>query len=369
MADRAWRCLVTILFGLACVLLVGGALGVPPFLSKPSGGFMSRNYTSFINGFFIVLVFLSHVRQYVPAEAVGPFDQGFYQVMAQLNQLIVATFLFFSGYGIMESLVRKRGYVSSLPARRILPFLVDVWIALVPFLVIRVIQGTPTSLGTVLLSMVGWQTLGNSNWYIFAILFMWIATWAAFRFCDKGPHYFLAILVTALLAVAYAALMKHEGVGKWYYDTILCFPAGMAFSECARAFSLDRLGERRFLLPWIGVLFLALLLFLLLHSMRFERAIVFNACAVSLCLVLSLLSARVRFVGTPLVLAGERLFYLYIYQRIPMILLQPMLRYGTFCYVLACLGGALLLAALMPRVHARVKQALFTAPEAPAPAG
>lgn len=78
---------MTILFVLFTVLLVFGFLGIPRKLSIPMDGFMSHNMTSFVNGYFIALVFLSHLRNYVPEGGFGPLDQGFYGLIITLASL------------------------------------------------------------------------------------------------------------------------------------------------------------------------------------------------------------------------------------------------------------------------------------------
>ena len=68
---------MTILFAGFLALLAAGLLGMPKRWSAPKGDFMSRDMTSCINGFFIALVFLAHLRNYIPKEAYGQTDAWF----------------------------------------------------------------------------------------------------------------------------------------------------------------------------------------------------------------------------------------------------------------------------------------------------
>ena len=146
--------------------------------------------TSPINGYFINIVFLSHLRQYIDKASHTLLDQGFLTVIGLLGQLVVTTFLLYSGYGIMESIIHKGdSYVRQLPKQRILPFLMDVWLALLLFLATRILLGKRLpSLTTLLFAMFGWKSIGNSNWYIFAILYLWIITYASFRLIPQDEH-------------------------------------------------------------------------------------------------------------------------------------------------------------------------------------
>lgn len=82
----------------------------------PNGSYISRARTTVINGVFIWIVFIRHMRgygfevyglEYVIAKGVGA-----------LGQCCVATFLFYSGFGIMSSLKKKETNI----AENFLPF-------------------------------------------------------------------------------------------------------------------------------------------------------------------------------------------------------------------------------------------------------
>ena len=235
---------MTLVLGLAVALFALGLLGVPKALSMDADDFMAPAITSCVNGLFISIVFLSHAKDYVPEEAFGPLDEGCLKVVSYLGQLMVTTFLFYSGFGAMESIKHKPGYIKAFPARRILPFLLDVWIALAVYLVLLPIRGGQTNVETVLLAMVGWKSLGNSNWYIFAILPTRAATYLAFRVFPDEKQRPLGVALVTVLSLLYAWVLRHDEIGSHFYKTIVCYPAGMALSlvvERVRSLKLDSL--------------------------------------------------------------------------------------------------------------------------------
>ena len=67
--------------------------------------FLKREQATMVNGVFVMLVFLRHFKEYITC---GFYDRIFWGVDGLLEQLIVTTFLFYSGYGIMVSLKTKR---------------------------------------------------------------------------------------------------------------------------------------------------------------------------------------------------------------------------------------------------------------------
>ena len=72
-----------------------------------NGLYMSRERTMMINGFFIWIVFIQHMKSY--GLVLSVFDKKTVTLLSYMGQCCVATFLFYSGYGIMSALHRKTG--------------------------------------------------------------------------------------------------------------------------------------------------------------------------------------------------------------------------------------------------------------------
>lgn len=88
---------------------------------------LNKEQTTCINGIFVLFVFLSHFGQYETMPWNG--------VLLAIGQLMVAPFLFYSGYGIMEQ-IKRRGivYIDSMPRKRILKFYIHFCMALCIYL-------------------------------------------------------------------------------------------------------------------------------------------------------------------------------------------------------------------------------------------
>ena len=94
-----------------------------PLFNGFNDNYISLRSTQCINGIFILLVFLSHARNRIltlPSYTSDPLNSIYGIIQDHLGQSIVITFLFFSGFGVMES-IKKKGaqYVSAMPSRRI----------------------------------------------------------------------------------------------------------------------------------------------------------------------------------------------------------------------------------------------------------
>lgn len=68
--------------------------------------YMSKDTTGAINGIFVLLVFMCHISGYM--KLGGSSDTIWLDLKSWLGQLVVVTFLFYSGYGMMCSIMKKR---------------------------------------------------------------------------------------------------------------------------------------------------------------------------------------------------------------------------------------------------------------------
>ena len=144
--------------------------------------YLDKDTTSTINGFFICVIFLSHFAQYcgeVYCNEIGSF----------FGQLVVAMFLFYSGYGCAVQ-YRSRGndYLRAFPKKRILTTLVNFDIAVCVFIVVGLLLGRSFALRQVVCSFIGWDSVGNSAWYIFVILLCYAAFWVSFGLPPPRYH-------------------------------------------------------------------------------------------------------------------------------------------------------------------------------------
>lgn len=163
--------------------------------------YLSIEKTTAIKGIFIIIVFIKHINDYLVYN--NKLDQYAVLPILMLGQSIVTMFLFYSGYGVMESIKKKgNSYIKAIPKNRILATLYRFDIALILFFIIGLLIGNTFSFKTILLSMIGWDSLGNSNWYIFVILMLYLFTYISFA-AFKGNQLLGVIGTTVLSIVLY----------------------------------------------------------------------------------------------------------------------------------------------------------------------
>ena len=193
----------------------------------PDENYLSKKNTDSVKGIFILMVFLSHFNQYCVLN--GRFDGLYLLPFKIIGQGMVTMFLFYSGYGVMESIKKKENYIESIPKNRILMVLIQFDVAIMLFALLKLILGEKFTITKLLLSFVGWESLGNSNWYIFAILSLYTFTYIGFKIFDK-KYNLAAVSVVGITILYIFVLVLFSNKSTIFYDTVLCYSLGMFWS-------------------------------------------------------------------------------------------------------------------------------------------
>lgn len=190
--------------------------------------YLSVQQTNVIKGIFIWIVFFNHITPYITqlSPFTSPLDTSVFTVQKLFGQLIVVPFLFYSGYGVMLSIMKKPAYLTSIPKKRIPVTFLNFAVAVLFFVALNLTLDISMTPKQILLSLLMWDSVGNSNWYIFTICFCYFASYVAFRIC-KNPRKGLNLLTFILLAFAVGMSFVKEG---WWYDTCLAYAAGSYFA-------------------------------------------------------------------------------------------------------------------------------------------
>lgn len=309
---------------------------------------LSKEQTCAVNGFFVLLVFLRHTVDYIP---LGPWDGIFAHINKELDQLIVVPFLFYSGYGIMRS-IRSKGqqYVLGIPKNRLFKVWYHFAIAVALYWIVGLCLGKNYPALRVVLSFTGWDSIGNSNWYIFATLCMYAFTWISFMLLPKKHG--LAVALTVALSVAYILLMRSQK-GIWWYDTAWVYPAGLVYGLYSDKLEKHLTGT----FPRLLALVLCAGCFAVsfyLQDMLFFR----EAMAVCFALLVVSLTMLVKISNPVLLFLGKYTFEIYILQRIPMMLLKNCIS-NKYVYLIAGFAATLLIAVAFRKLLQRLDQNIY----------
>ncbi len=331
-----------IILALLCVL------GIKFSFKNGFEDYMSPQKTGAIKGIFVIIVVLSHIRQYVRLDA-NPMNKPFLEFMLFLGQLMVVMFLFYSGYGVLLGLSKKEGYVKTLPTKRILKVLLHYDIAILIFYFVGLALGKNYTIKKLLLSFIGLDAVGNSVWFIFVIIILYAVTYVSFIFVKKRAV-LGTVITTVLSAGAMVGLVFLKKNEYWWYDTLLCYPLGMWYALAKPAVDKALLNHP---LKWaastaaFGAAFAALMYILPLYG---KSRVIFVPAALVFAILIALLSMRIGINNGVLRWFGKRVFGIYILQRIPMIVLSHFgVNNKPFLFAAACFAITVVLAEIFER--------------------
>ncbi len=269
--------------------------------------YLSKEKTISVKGIFVILVFMSHIMSYMYYQTY--LDKPYIIIANILGQLIVVMFFFYSGYGIYENIKNKgESYIKLMPKKRILTTFIHFDIAVLLFIMLGFILGKEYNIKNILLSFIGWEAVGNSNWFMFAILYLYTTTYLSFS-TIKDKH--KALCVNTIFSLIYLIVM-YNLKESWWYNTILCYIAGMWFAK------YKNIIEKSMMEKYYTNLIFCIVLFFTLFCFRNE-IIAYELYAIMFSILIVIITMKVSIGNKILEFFGSHVFSIYILQRIPMI--------------------------------------------------
>lgn len=273
--------------------------------------------TATINGIFTIFIFLSHASGYV--QLGGVLDEPYLALQKYMGQMVVASFLFYTGFGMMES-IKKKGvdYIKGIPFKRFFKVWYHFAVAIVLFLISNTIFGIRhDKISQVLLSFTGYKSIGNSNWYMFVTFAMYIIIFVAFIiFRDKK---WLGLIATFGLTVAFIILEIKLDLPSRFFNTIMCVPVGMLFSMIKPLF--DKIVMKNDII-WAGATAIVFAAYYYFHSNKGDTPIHHNIFAILSVVFIMMLLMKVKVGNKILDFFANHIFSIFILQRIPMMILE-----------------------------------------------
>lgn len=278
--------------------------------------YSSQKQTSIINGLFTLLIFFSHASQYISLG--GSLDDAYLSFRTYMGQLVVASFLFFSGFGIMESISKKgNDYVKSIPSKRLFRVWYHFAFAIILFLAVAIIFNTKYSAKRILLSFIGYMSIGNSNWYMFVTFAMYIIIYISFMIGKK--HKAIGLTLVFALSVGFAVFESKIGLHETFYNTLFCLPFGMLFSVIKPYFDRFVMKNDLVYLLSTGAIIIVYYIF---EQNRALSVFHYNAFAILAVILIMMVTMKVK-IGNPILeFFSKHIFSFFILQRIPMIILD-----------------------------------------------
>lgn len=322
--------------------------------------YISPDGTLAVKGIFVALILLSHGKGYV--ELGGIYDEPYTAMQNHLNQMVVAMFLFYSGYGMMESIKKKQfAYVKSIASKRFPNLLLNYDLAVLLFFALSYVIGQPQTVKNLLIAFTAWNGIGNSSWYIFAILAMYIATIIAFlpkKFSESKAVEFISLIVLTALGVALVYALIKAGKPNFFFNTIILFPLGFWYSYFKDAIE-KILMKNDIIYSCVFAFVVVAYIFAYLH--RYDHLLTYEVWAMLFCALTVMLTMKISLQNEVLKFLGKHIFSIYIIQRIPMILLD---HYGVssrhkYIFLVASFAVTIAMALVFDFVTGKISNAIW----------
>ena len=175
---------------------------------------------------------------------------------------------------------------------------------------------------TILLALIGMKSVGNSTWYIFAIICLWLFSYIALHQKQLNP--ILCLFILTLLYIVLISQIKDLA----FYNTVIAYFVGFLFAHFEN--QIYPVLERFYFL------FLAMSCILLLVGIPFHTYfIVDEIWVLSFCVFLVLFSMKLQLNNKILILLSQYSLEIYLIQRISMIILQDRIHINILYFVCA----------------------------------
>lgn len=293
----------------------------PSFSFKaPNKDYLSKDNLLPIKVFFVLLVFFSHFKQYANTSIINSlYGNYFIYVLDLIGQLMVAPFFFYSGYGIYEQTkMKKEKYITTFVSHRFLPTYISFVICIFFYCLMNIILQIDYPVSKILLSFTGWESIGNSNWFMFTTFSFYLLFFISFRFFNnkKTVISFIIFLLLNTVLILFLHIYKES----WWWNTGFCFYFGMVYSY-HKNWIEEKLYKNK---SWFIMFLITVVCFIVLFKLIHINQLFYILYALVFSFLLCLIQSRVTISNRSLVFKflGKHVFSIYILQRISFILLS-----------------------------------------------
>lgn len=315
--------------------------------------------TTAIKGLFAIIIFMSHIRGYM--EINSSLGNLVVFLLNCIGQLMVVMFLFYSGYGLFYGYNNKENYYHSIPTRRIFKTWFNFSVSIMLYHLLNMAFSVRVySVKVLLLSFLGWESIGNSNWFVFDILVLYFLTYLSFfiaeKFClckkNKNIVAITTLMVLSIVFIFFLILYKKHA--SWWYNTVFSYFFGGIYYLLKENIDKALVSKKRSIIVILFILFGFILTYKIGYKLSYTLSS--NLCACYFACIIVLLTMKYDFKNKLLLWIGKYSFYTYIYMRIPM---NIMARYGINSNKFIFITVSLLVTVTLSIVMKKVSDTLY----------
>ena len=185
-----------------------------------------------------------------------------------------------------------------------------------------------------ILSIFGIVSIGNSNWYVVIILVLYFTTYLAFTFIKNERD---ALIANSVLIILLILILRKFDIDSCWWNTIPAYGFGLIYSYFKpRILNLYKKHKAsRWILFIISIALTAA--FGLFSSMTGSINLHYGM-VISFCMIFACFMSLFKATNKITMVLGKYCFWIYILQRIPMLIFHnvPVIRDKLYVYFLLC---------------------------------
>jgi len=317
---------------------------------------ISKEKTSFLKGFFAVVIVCAHCRNNMPVlnnTVVG-------MALTASGYLSVGFFFFLSGYGVETQYMRLgRDYLSKYPYDRLLRVFFIAAVTVVIYGIIDSLFYEGVSTVDFLWSFFYGRTILAYGWYLQAALLMYLLFYLSKKLLKESKQW-IGLIFGGLIYVCFSVLLCQKPL--LYCSAALSFPTGVFYARKQNIIVLKRNSEYMAL----GGIFLLFCITVLIGNIPIGSRPLWVMCKVCSSVLFDLwivfVAVRLHVSGSILKRLGEISLEIYLVQEIPIRLLRSEHIYilNDWVYLLTALSTTIVLSIIVHRMIGCVTKGVRT---------
>ena len=272
--------------------------------------YMNLNNTNSIKGIFVWIIFLQHYRSYYRRDP----KYIYHLILNCTQQKMVSLFLFYSGFGIYESIKKKHiNYVKNLPKKGLFLF-IKYQISLLIFLLNNLLLGIKINFKNYLLSMILKTGIGNSFWFSLTIISFYIYSYISFIFIKNNNFIIIGFLLINIISLLHIYLVYNYYHPKSFcsVDNILCFNIGLYYSLFKNY--LDKIIMKNDA-NYYGFFLFNIIIYTYYYNYKIKFLWTVSIINALFSLIIILITMKIRFNNEFLILLNSHSYSIYLLQR------------------------------------------------------
>lgn len=208
-------------------------------------------------------VILHHLTQHI--SSYGSINRGPITILSSMGILFTSVFFFFTGYGLIVSVMTNPNYLDTFLRHRLSKVLIPFLTANILCVLVRVFYNCiPTMPVDVFRAIFGLVLLNGNGWYIVEVFFLYIAFYILFRLIKNKDLAIILLCFFTIMMILYSYGLGHDHsdigdrpfYGEWWYNSTIVFIMGVIFARfrCSIVPFLKKF--YRFMLPVVSVSFI-----------------------------------------------------------------------------------------------------------------